>query len=465
MVCRLRLSAALSRKRQLFFDISSRNPLMQLKRFIHCCSCLLLLTAFATAGRADLVEYVKKPDAAFSWKIKQKKEVADGVIYDLHLVSQVWQGITWEHELQVFLPKGVEPTATMFLWNQGGKSSPTSILMGMELARKMKAPVAFLYGIPNQPLFDGKKEDALIAETFVRYLETKDPSWPLLFPMVKSLTRAMDALQQFAKQEWKIEVTHFVVSGGSKRGWTTWLTAAADARVKALAPCVFDTLNMQAQMPHQLKSYGKYSEMITDYTKRGLIPMPNTDDARKLWMMVDPWAYRKKITQPTMIVNGTNDPYWTQDALNLYWDDLKGDKWVLYVPNAGHTLAQKHDVPTLLPDLSRAFGTLAAFSSHQIHGTPMPKIRWKHEGAGPKLQLKVEADPAPKAVRLWSTQAATRDFRKSKWVDRQLAKGKSMEAEVETPANGFVAFFAELEYEMDGYSYFLSTQLRIAGKE
>src|SRR5262245_38915376 len=104
----------------------------------------------------------------------------------------------------------------------------------MELAKKLKAPVAFLYHIPNQPLLGGKTEDALIAETFVRYLKTRDESWPLLLPMTKSLVRAMDALQAFARQEWDIAVLHFVVSGGSKRGWTTWLTAAVDARVKAL---------------------------------------------------------------------------------------------------------------------------------------------------------------------------------------------------------------------------------------
>jgi PhoPQ-activated pathogenicity-related protein/lysophospholipase L1-like esterase len=428
---------------------------------------LVVLAAGTGSARADLLDYVKKPDAAFSWKLKEKKETADGTVYDLHLVSQVWQGITWEHQLQVYLPKGVKPTATMFLWNQGGKSSPASVLFGMDLAKKMNAPVAFLFGIPNQPLFGGLKEDALIAETFVRYLETKDESWPLLFPMVKSLVRAMDALQAFAKQEWNIEVTHFVVSGGSKRGWTTWLTAAADARVKALAPCVIDTLNMGAQLPHQLKSYGKYSEMIGDYTKRGLVPMPNTPEAKRLWMMVDPWMYRDRIKQPRMIVNGTNDPYWTQDALNLYWDDLKGNnKWVLYVPNAGHNLAQRHDNAGLIPDLTRAGNTLAAFARHQIYDIPMPKVQWAHEGKNPKMRLKVEADPAPKAARLWSTTGATRDFRRSKWSDRPLeVNGKTITVDMEAPAEGYIVFFAELEYEVQGLRYFLSTQLRIAGNE
>jgi PhoPQ-activated pathogenicity-related protein/lysophospholipase L1-like esterase len=424
---------------------------------------LFVFAAWVGAARADLFDYVRQPDPAFSWKLKEKQETPDGTIYDLHLVSQVWQGITWEHQLQVYLPKGVKPTTTMFLWNQGGKASPTSIAFGMGLAKKMNVPVAFLFGVPNQPLFGGKKEDALIAETFVRYLETKDESWPLLFPMTKSLVRAMDALQAFAKQEWNINVTHFVVSGGSKRGWTTWLTAAADARVKALAPCVIDTLNMAAQLPHQLRSYGKYSEMIGDYTARGLVPMPDLPEAKKLWMMVDPWMYRKRITQPKMIVNGTNDPYWTQDALNLYWDGLKGDKWVLYVPNAGHNLAQKHE-GAILPDLTRAGNTLAAFARHQIYDIPMPKVEWQHEGRNPKMRLKVEANPAPKAARLWSAQAPTRDFRKAQWSDRPLeVNGKTVIAEMETPAEGYIAFFAELEYDIDGLRYFLSTQLRIAG--
>ena len=210
----------------------------------------------------------------------------------------------------------------------------------------------------------------------------------------------MDALQAFAKQEWKIEVTHFIVSGTSKRGWTTWLSTASDPRVKALAPCVFDTLNMQAQLPYQLKSYGKYSDMITDYTKRGLVPLPDTQDAKKLWAMVDPWVYRTRLKQPMMIINGTNDPYWTQDALNIYWDDLKADKWVLYVPNAGHNLAQKHDGLNVIPDRSRALGTLAAFARHQIFDMPMPKISWQHEGTNSKMQLKIQADPPPQAAHL-----------------------------------------------------------------
>src|SRR5262249_39201898 len=160
------------------------------------------------------------------------------------------------------LPARTEPTATMLLWNQGGKPSPTSLLAAFDLATKAKAPVAFLFGIPNQPLFGKLTEDTLIAETFVRYLETKDDSWPLLFPMVKRLVKAMDAVQEFAKKEWKHDVKSFVVTGGSKRGWTSWLTGAADPRVKAIAPMVIDTLNMQKQMDYQLESYGAYSKMI-----------------------------------------------------------------------------------------------------------------------------------------------------------------------------------------------------------
>src|SRR5262249_45449859 len=158
-----------------------------------------------------------------------------------------------------------------------------TISFGMQLAEKTKAPVAILYGIPNQPLLEGKKEDALIAETFVRHLDTKDDDWPLLFPMAKSVVKAMDALQAFSKEGWKAPVKSFVISGASKRGWTTWLSGASDPRVQAIAPMVIDTLNMVPQMEHQKETLGAYSDMIHDYTERKLVPIPDTDPAHRLW--------------------------------------------------------------------------------------------------------------------------------------------------------------------------------------
>ena len=427
----------------------------------------LVMAAFLAGvgqARADLLEYVKKPDDSFSWKLKEKIAHPLGDVHDLQLVSQTWQSIKWEHQLQVYVPKGVKPTETIFLWNQGGKASPLTILFGMEMASKMNAPVAFLYGIPNQPLLGGKTEDALIAETFVRYLESKDESWPLLFPMVKSLVKAMDALQAFAQREWNFIIRYFVVSGGSKRGWTTWLTGAVEPRVKAIAPLVIDTLNMKAQMPYQLKSYGKYSEMIGDYVKRDLVPMPNTDRAKKLWSMVDPWVYRDKLTMPTMIINGANDPYWTMDALNLYWDDLKSPRWVAYVPNAGHNLLEKKADGGL--DKTRVSNTLAAFARHQIHGQTMPTLTWKHDDVDGKSRLSVRSNPMPKIARLWQADAPTRDFRKSKWIEQPAGVGKdSIAGSIDLPAEGFRVFYGEMEYQIDGMTFYLSTQVRVLSKK
>jgi PhoPQ-activated pathogenicity-related protein len=426
-------------------------------RLLAIVSALLIGTGSA---HADLFEYVKKADDSYSWKLKEKIERDDGTIYDLHLVSQTWQGIKWEHQLQIYVPKGVKPTETMVLYNQGGKASPVSITVGMEMAKKAKAPVAFLFGIPNQPLFDGKKEDALIAETFVRYLKTGDGDWPLLFPMVKSLVKAMDAIQEFARREWNFMVRFFLVTGGSKRGWTTWLTAAADPRVSAIAPMVIDTLNMQAQLPHQLKSYGRYSEMIDDYVKRDLVPMPKTERAMKLWGMVDPWVYREKIKVPTMIINGANDPYWTVDALNLYWDDLKSPRWVCYVPNAGHNLLENKFDPT------RVGNTLGAFARHHIHGTKMPKLTWKHDDHDGSARLTVQCDPMPTKARLWVADADNRDFRKSTWKEKEATLSKDgVVGMVDLPGAGYRVFYGEMEYQLDGLTYYLSTQVRVLDKK
>jgi len=427
--------------------------------FLACC-----LAAFPAAARADLLDYVQKPEPHFAWKLKQKIDGPLGVIYDLELTSQTWEGIDWTHQLQVYQPNGVEPTPTMLLFNTGGKAGPASIAMGLGIAGQVRAPVAILYGIPNQPLFDGKKEDSLIAETFVRYLDTKDADWPLLFPMAKSVVKAMDALQEFSKQEWKKEVKGFVVSGASKRGWTTWLTGASDSRVVAIAPMVIDTLNMVEQMAHQQQTLGGYSAMIHDYTERGLVLIPPKEEAKKLWKMIDPYFYRDRLKMPKLLINGANDPYWSTDALNLYWDDLPGDKWVTYVPNAGHNLEQgaTEDKPG---DRTWAMNALAAFARAQVTGQALPALAWKHDDADGKMRLTVTAKPAPSAAHLYVATAPTRDFRKAAWEEKAAAIDKeTVTGLVDPPADGCKAFFGVLDYEIDGIKYHLCTQMRVAGK-
>jgi PhoPQ-activated pathogenicity-related protein len=420
-----------------------------------------LLGLAVSPVQAGLLEYVKKPEPKFAWKLKEKTVSEGATVYDIELTSQEWQKIVWKHQLQVYQPKDVKPNATMLVYNTGGTAKVDTILFGMDLAKKVQAPVAILYGIPNQPIFD-KKEDALIAETFVRYLDTKDEDWPLLFPMVKSVVKAMDALQAFSKEEWKTEIKSFIISGASKRGWTAWLTGASDARVKAIAPLVIDTLSMLDQLKHQKESFGDYSEMIHDYVERGLAPIPKTAMGLKLWEMVDPYFYRDRLTMPKLLINGNNDPYWTVDALNLYWKGLKGDKYVTYVPNAGHDLRQGGKDG----DRTRAVNALAAFARCQIADKAMPKLLWKHDDDKKGLRLTITADVQPKAARFWVATAKTRDFRKSEWKEQQVELGKgSITGLVTPPEAGFLAFYGELDYEIDGIKYTLSTQIRVAGKE
>ena len=91
----------------------------------------------------------------------------------------------------------------------------------------------------------------------------------------------------------------------------------------------------------------------------------------------------------------------------------------------------------------------------------MPKLSWKHETVNGKLRLSIAATPAPIGARLWIAQTPTRDFRTAKWSAQEmsLSEGKIVGA-VTAPDKGHVAFFGEVDYEIDGLRYHLSTQVR-----
>lgn len=429
----------------------------------------LLLFVTTTARGADkpvaakipkaLFNYVARPTPEFAWKLWNKTQSKLGTIYHCDLTSQKWHGIVWKHALTVFEPKTVKHPEHVLLFVTGGsignRPRAGDILMGLKLAGMCKARVALLNQVPNQPLLGGKKEDGLITETWLRYLTTGDETWPLLFPMVKSAVRAMDAVEQLAKREWKRPVKGFVVTGASKRGWTSWLTSVADKRIVAAAPIVINVLNFRPQMKHQLDTWGKFSEQIIDYTSKGLVKRPGekeTPRERRLLNMMDPYTYRGRLTLPKLLIHGTNDRYWVVDAMNIYWDDLRGPKYVLQVPNAGHGLKGGRD---------GALTTLAVFFRHSVSKTPMPHLSWKHSDNGGNLVFTMQAMSDPKAGRLWVAHSATKDFRNAKWkpVAVTLKNGR-FTATVPRPKSGYVALFGEMQFAFDGLKYSLSSQIR-----
>jgi len=120
----------------------------------HLSRAALALACFTTFAKADLASYVQKPEPDYKWEIVEKSNVAGCDVWQLLLTSQKWQGIIWQHDLVIFKPTDVTAGDTIFLMNNGGKASPKNAAMAAMLATRMKAPVAFLLGIPNQPLFE-----------------------------------------------------------------------------------------------------------------------------------------------------------------------------------------------------------------------------------------------------------------------------------------------------------------------
>ncbi|MGQ9699236.1 MAG: PhoPQ-activated pathogenicity-related family protein [Armatimonadota bacterium] len=416
--------------------------------------CITLVSLGRSFSAEPLIDYVSKPDASFSWRLLDETRLPNGdVSADLEMVSQTWQDIKWTHRMTLYKQANTPPQSLFLLFITGDYNKTEADTLTKLLGPILKVPIAILHNIPNQPLFGGKGEDALIAHTFVRYLETGDKTWPLLFPMTKAAVRAMDAVEKFAKANWNISVTGFVVSGASKRGWTTWLTAAVDKRVKGIAPMVYDNLNLPAQMKLQVESFGTYSEQIEDYTALNLPQMLNTKEGAQLAAIVDPYTFRRRITMPKLIICGTNDRYWPLDAATKYFYQLSGPKNILYVPNSGHGLE----------DRTRVVASLAAFVQACVRGKTLPSLAWSTVPiANRQVKLTVTSSTAPKSVSVWTTAAPTRDFRSAKWSRQtmQLRSGQYT-AYLQLPRDAYYAAFAEAEFEDQGRTYTLSTIVRI----
>ena len=415
-----------------------------------------------------LKKYIQNDDKTYQWELKDSIELGNVKGYHLLLTSQKWREYTWRHQLTVFVPKEVKYDGAMLFITGGSNKdqqpnwSKTDGLWASlaGVSDKNKAIVALIKQVPNQPLYGDLTEDALISYTLHQFKQNKDYTFPLLFPMVKSAVKAMDAVQEFTKQKIKYNVNNFVVTGASKRGWTTWLSAAIDdKRVKAIAPMVIDMLNMPATLNYQYETYGEYSEQIDDYVKLGIPQSTATEDGKAINDMIDPFSYRSNLTVPKMIFIGTNDEYWTIDAIKHYYDKIPGKNLIHYVPNVGHNLGGG----------KQAFEALSAFFGTTIMNKEYPLAKWKVVPTNGSLSFEVNpiTNDLVEAT-LWSTTSSDRDFRNNLWLSRniKLASLPDIKVMIPFPKKGFQAFYLDLKYkDPNGGTYTTSTRVYVTDGE
>lgn len=415
-------------------------------------------SAHEASARTALDVYVAAPDSAYEWTLQATLEGAGVRAHVLELVSQSWltadevDRTLWKHWLTVYAPDEIEAD-TGFLYITGGDNddpAPSTIdprFAGMATATA--SVVAELRMVPNQPLtFVGdatgrRWEDALIAYGWDKFLRGGREEWLARLPMTKSAVRAMDAVAELMAGEigGGSTVDHFVVAGGSKRGWTTWTTAAVDPRVVAIVPLVIDLLNVEASFVHHYQAYGFWAPAVKDYVDMGIMAWMGTDPYAELNRLVEPFEYRDRLTMPKLLINASGDQFFLPDSSQFYFDELSGETHLRYVPNTGHSLGG-----------TDAFESVLAFYEAIVNDRPRPEFTWGRLGDN-GLEVQVDIDNPPSEVLLWqASNEEKRDFRVDvigkTYTSQPLADegGGRYTATVESPPSGWSAFFIELTY-------------------
>jgi PhoPQ-activated pathogenicity-related protein len=417
----------------------------------------LALVSFATSALATpLDDYVAKPDPAFKYELNEAASTTsathDTKVY--HLVSQEWltskevDRTLWEHWVTVVVPKERKFKPAMLVISGGGNGGEAPEANGalVQIALRTQSIVMEVKQIPNQPLNfteekmeqykDGRKEDALITYGWDKFLKGGRAEWLARLPMTKAVVRAMDLVQAEIP-----DVESFFVMGASKRGWTTWTTAAVDKRVMGIAPAVIDVLNFVPSVENHFNAYGFFAPAVSEYVEMEIMSRVRTPEMKALLEIVEPYSYRDRLTMPKYILNSAGDQFFTPDSWKFYFNDLVGEKHLRYMPNTDHGLSIE------------AYMNAASFYNALLAGTPRPEYSWKIEADG---ALEMTCKTAPEKVLLWQAHnPKARDFRLEEigaaWTSTPLEGKDGVYRALPEIKEGYTAFMIEATFKNSGF--------------
>ena len=442
-------------------------------RFVRTLSLVLALGLAASCTSAPTIPpnppnildgYVASPDPTFAWKVEKTFTGAGFHGAVLELTSQTWMTAAesdrpvWKHWLTITVPDQLTSNKAFLYIGGNSSTSPAPFNATPRFARMgidTGSVIAELTQVPNQPIRfadtpdEGRSEDDMIAYLQARYDAQKHPLALARLPMVKSGTTAMTAIQQFLASDagGRTTIDGFVVSGGSKRGWTAWLVGLLDQRVIGMMPIVIPVLDFDAMVRHHWETLGYFSPAVGDYVNHGLIPGEIGGKMDTINAIEDPLQYggRPQMRIPKFIINAVGDEFFPPDSTKFSYHLLPGSKQLRMLPNSRHSTAGT--------DINES---MTAWYDNLIHNRATPEYSWtvRDDGA-----LVVDPGAAkPTSVLLWQgTNPNARDFRVQTLGDKAFTSSPltaqpdgSYIGNVEKPASGFTAYFVELTYPTGG---------------
>ena len=364
----------------------------------------------------------------------------------------------WWHQLLVIVPDNVEVLDTSVLWISGGYNgedddevdiNSLDVQFMADIAVTNRMTTAILYQVPNQPIVfaedilqDTRDEDGSIAFTWWHFLFDPDynAEYLLYLPMTKAAVKAMDSIKLFLTDEnspeeiqgTNLNPTKYIVGGASKRGWTTWITAAVDPRVIGIMPTIMDELNFVKNIKHHWQSYGGWTFVFEDYWILNLTQHWDDPKMQEMFDIIDVYEYREKLLMPKLVICAANDEFFLPTNTRYWWKDMQGEyelNRLLLVPNSGHTgevlITKTPVVETWINQVLEANKALEVenknFNLISERSTYMkdlslflniPKFSWTHEtDTG---DITVTSEEVPERVELWSAVSCNdkrRDWR------------------------------------------------------
>ncbi|ENG6259251.1 PhoPQ-activated pathogenicity-related family protein [Yersinia enterocolitica] len=387
------------------------------------------------------------------------------------LTSQHWspEGLVtpaaWQHEVEVFIPSESTSTQGLVVINNGTNhatdkvpaSGPTDFSIDelQNIAHQTNTVVIAVSTIPNQYLEyqqdnEPRKEDYSVARSWTLFMDAPESRAivPLQVPMAAAISQAMTMAQQALPEK---ALDSFIVTGLSKRGWTTWLTAIADSRVVAIAPFVIDLLDTRAALEHMYQSYGgNWPIAFTPYYLDEVDKKLDTAGFAKLMQIIDPLQYmgteyQSRLSIPKYIINASGDDFYVPDNTDFYYDKLPGEKALRVAPNSSHSGIKAFSGPSLI-----------SFVNRMRQSMPMPQVNANIAIKDKVQTLTVSLSETPDKVLLWTAaNSEARDFRYAcnvRYSEFPLAvtPANTLDIALTVPTSGWQATFVEATFS-DGF--------------